>query len=465
MANIRDQCSWVHMDLPEDATEKSKDLVRMAVAKARLLTPLQRHPLNVTRSGLVIGGGVAGMNAALSLAAEGYDTYLVEREPVLGGFVRNIHYTLEGNDAQAYLQNLIQQVQSNPLIHPYLGVTIDDIAGYVGNFTTIITDVDGNQTQLEHGVVIVATGAQEYHPPEYLYGANPLVVTQSELEQRLINHEGTALQNVVMIQCVGSRTDTRPYCSRICCGEAVKNALKIKEQNPDANIYILYRDMRTYGLAEDYYREAREAGVIFIRYEEDQKPTVRAKTQANEGSLEVSLTDLILHEPLQLDADLVVLSVPVSPPAENSQLAQMLKVPLNDDGFFLEAHVKLRPVDFATEGVFVCGMAHGPKSIEEAIAQANAAVSRACTILSKDVLEAEGTVAFVNERRCSGCGACVSVCAYNAIELEDEKKIAQVNTALCKGCGACAATCRSSAIDLNGFTNEELVSVVTSLTR
>jgi heterodisulfide reductase subunit A len=465
MANIRDQCSWVHMNQPEDATEKSKDLVRMAVAKSRLLTPLQRHPLNVTRRGLVIGGGVAGMNAALSLAAEGYETYLIERESVLGGFVQNIHYTLEGNDAQAYLRGLIHQVQSNPLVHLYLGVEIDDIAGYVGNFITTITDADGVQIKLEHGVVVVATGAHEHHPSEYLYGENPQVVTQSELEQRLVKNEGTALQNVVMIQCVGSRTDTRPYCSRVCCGEAVKNALKIKEQNPDANIYILYRDMRTYGLAEDHYRKAREAGVIFLRYDEDQKPVIQAKAKRNGGGFEVSLFDLILHEPLRLDADLVVLSVPVIPPAENSQLAQMLKVPLNDDGFFLEAHVKLRPVDFATEGVFVCGMAHGPKSIEEAVAQANAAVSRACTILSKDVLEAEGTVAFVNERRCSGCGACVSVCAYNAIELDSEKKMAQVNTALCKGCGACAATCRSSAIDLNGFTNEELVSVVTSLTR
>jgi heterodisulfide reductase subunit A len=463
MANIRDQCSWVHMRHPEEATEKSKDLVRMAVAKARLLAPLQRHPLNITRRGLVIGGGIAGMNAALALAAEGFETYIVEREPALGGFVRNIHYTLDGNDAQAYLQTLIHRVQSHPLIHPYLGVEIKDIAGYVGNFTTTLIAADGTQTQLEHGVVVVATGAQEHHPSEYLYGEHPQVVTQSELEQRLVNGEGGALQNVVMIQCVGSRTASRPYCSRVCCGEAVKNALKIKAQNPDANIYILYRDMRTYGLAEDHYQKAREAGIVFLRYDEDQKPVVRVNAQPNDDRLEVSLFDLILHEPLLLDADLIVLSVPITPPADNSQLAQMLKVPLNDDGFFLEAHVKLRPVDFATEGVFVCGMAHGPKSIEETIAQANAAVSRACTILTKDVLEAEGTVAFVNERRCSGCGACVSVCAYNAIELNDEKKIAQVNTALCKGCGACTATCRSSAIDLNGFTNEELVSVVTSL--
>ena len=463
MANIRDQCSWVHMRLPEDATEKAKDLVRMAVTKARLLYPLERLPLNVTRRGLVIGGGVSGMNAALALAEAGFETYLVEKDRELGGFVRNIRYTLQGNDVQEYLRLLIEKVQTNNLIHTFLGANIKDISGYVGNFKTTLTDINGEEKGFEHGVVIVATGGEEFHPNEYLFGEDPRVVTQSELERRLADGEYDALKNVVMIQCVGSRTEGRQYCSRVCCGEAVKNALKIKEKSPDANVYVLYKDMRTYGLTEDYYRKAREAGVIFVRYDEERKPIVTKELRNGKDILEVSVYDPIIGEQLRLDADLVALSVAIVAPENNRRLSQMLKVPLNEDDFFLEAHVKLRPVDFATEGVFLCGMAHGPKSIEESIAQANAAVSRALTILTKDVLEAEGTVAFVNKRRCSGCGTCILVCPYNAIELDKKENVAKVNTALCKGCGACTATCRSSAIDLNGFTNEELISVINSL--
>lgn len=466
MANIRDQCSWVHMHLPEAATEKAKDLVRAAVTKARLLYPLERLPLKVTRRGLVIGGGVSGMNAALALADEGYETYLVEKAEELGGFARNLRYTLEGNDTREYLRSLIEKVQTNGLIHTFLGASIRDISGYVGNFKTTLTDMSGERKELEHGVVIVATGGEEYHPDEYLHGEAPRVMTQSALEKRLAEGDRDKLENVVMIQCVGSRTEERQYCSRVCCMEAVKNALKIKELNPDANVYILYRDVRTYGLMEDYYQRAREAGVVFIRYDEDRKPVVtRQRSDSGEDVLEVSIYDPVVGEQLLLDADLVALSVAIVSPQDNAVLAQMLKIPLNEDGFFLEAHAKLRPVEFATEGVFLCGMAHGPKSMEESIAQANAAASRACTILTKEMLEAEGTVAFVNERRCSGCGTCVLICAYKAIELDEKKKVAKVNTALCKGCGACAATCRSSAIDLNGFTNEELVSVVNSLSR
>jgi len=464
MANIRDQCSWVHMHLPEAATEKAKDLMRMAVTKARLLSPLERLPLDVTRRGLVIGGGVSGMNAALALSEEGFETYLVEKEKELGGFARNLRYTLDGNDVQEYLRSLVGKVHANKLVHTFSGANIEDISGYVGNFKTTITDINGEERELEHGIVIVATGGEEFHSSEYLYGEDFRVVTQSELERRLVEGEGDDLGNVVMIQCVGSRMEERQYCSRVCCKVAVKNALKIKERKPDANVYVLYRDMRTYGLAEDYYRKAREAGVIFIRYDEDRKPVViKQKLNGGEDVLEVSVYDPIIGEQLLLGADLVVLSVAIVAPTDNMKLAQMLKVPLNEDGFFLEAHVKLRPVDFATGGVFLCGMAHGPKSIEESIAQANAAVSRACTILAKDILEAEGTVAFINKRRCSGCGACVLVCAYNALELDEEEGVVKVNSVLCKGCGVCAATCRSSAIDLNGFTNEELISVVSSL--
>lgn len=401
------------------------------------------------------------MNASLALAEAGFETYLIEKEKELGGFVQNIRYTLDGNEVSEYLRFLIEKVQSNKLIRTFLSANIEDISGYVGNFKTKITDINGEVKELEHGIVIVATGGEEYHPNEYLYGEDPRVVTQSELERRLA--EGNVPRNVVMIQCVGSRTEGRQYCSRVCCCEAVKNALKIKENDLDTNVYVLYRDMRTYGLAEDYYRKAREAGVIFFRYDESRKPIITKRSEDRGEVLEVSVYDPIVNEQLLLNADLVALSVAITAPTDNTRLAQMLKVPLNEDGFFLEAHVKLRPVDFATEGVFLCGMAHGPKSIEESIAQAYAAVSRACTILTKDMLEAEGTVAIVNERRCSGCGACILVCAYKAIELDEKKGMAKVNSILCKGCGACTATCRSSAIDLKGFTNEELVSVVNSL--
>ena len=309
----------------------------------------------------------------------------------------------------------------------------------------------------------MATGGEEYQSDEYLYGEDVRVMTQSELERRLAEKGDADLGNVVMIQCVGSRTEGRQYCSRVCCREAVKNALKIKEKDPGSNVYVLYRDMRTYGLVEDYYRKAREAGVIFIRYDEDRKPVIHNQKSVDGADvLHVSVYDPIIGEELLLDADLVALSVAITAPMDNGMLAQMLKIPLNEDGFFLEAHAKLRPVDFATEGVFVCGLAHAPKAIEESISQAFAAVSRACTILSKDEIEAEGVVASVNERRCNACELCVTICPYNAIEIVEKrrKKVAEVNNALCKGCGACAASCRSSSIDLRGFTNEEITSVI-----
>jgi heterodisulfide reductase subunit A len=265
-----------------------------------------------------------------------------------------------------------------------------------------------------------------------------------------------------MIQCVGSRNTDRVYCSRTCCSEAIKNALEIKKMNRKANVYILYRDMRTYGFKEDYYQKAREEGVIFIRYEENDKPKVRVRGT----KLEVVAKDLILGKTLSISPDLVVLSTATYPAEDNKRLSQLLKVPLNEDGFFLEAHVKLRPVDFATEGIFVCGLAHSPKFIEEAIAQANACVSRACTILSREELQVEGTVAKVNEVKCVGCRFCMEVCSYGAVEVKlkkvfgKEKEVAEINVALCKGCGACAASCRSGSIDLKGFSNEEILAQI-----
>ncbi len=468
MANIRDQCSWVHMFEPEKATEKAKDLVRMAVAKAAKLEPLQRYPLSVTKGALVIGGGLAGMVSSLSLAAQGIETHLVEREDELGGNLRHIHSTMDGKtDVQERLRGLVDAVNQNELINVHKSSEIKEISGYVGNFETTIQR-DGEEESFLHGVVMVATGGKEYQPDEYLYGKDTRVITQSQLEEKLADKQAEMAVpsggTVVMIQCVGSRDENRPYCSRFCCTQAVKNALKIKEKDPDARIFILYRDMRTYGFRELLYKQAREAGIIFIRYDLSNKPTVYVE----DDKLFVVVKDPILDEELLLEPDLLALSVAAVPNEDSEELAQMLRVPLNADKFFLEAHVKLRPVDFATEGIFVCGLCHSPKSMEETIDQACAAVSRAATILSSDVIEAEGSISQVDVMKCSACGMCESICAYNAIEVTvvDERrgtKAAQINEALCKGCGACAANCRCEAIDVRGFTDEQIFSVISAL--
>jgi len=463
MANIRDQCSWVHMREPEAATEKAKDLVRMAVAKARGLEPLERHVVSVTPRGLVVGGGLSGMTAALAMAEQGFETHLVEREGELGGYLRRIHKGFDGADPQALLKDLVERVENNELISVHLDSEVDEISGYVGNFKSrVISKGSDQNAEVEHGVVIVSTGAEEYEPEEYLYGEDPRVTTQLAFEERLASGElDKPLGNVVMIQCVGSRCEERQYCSRICCGEAVKNAFYIKETDPEANVFVLYRDIRTYGLMERHYNEAREAGVVFVLYDDDNKPRV---TSSGDGKmLTVSIHEPVLGENLSIDADHLVLSTAMVSHGDSDRLAKMLKVPLNEDGFFLEAHAKLRPVDFATDGVYVCGMAHSPKFIEESISQAKAAVSRACMVLTKDEIEAEGVTARVDEGRCSGCGLCVLVCPYNAIEVDEEKKVATVNTAMCKGCGACSATCRSSAIDVMGYTDDQIFAVITSL--
>jgi len=458
MANIRDQCSWVHMEQPEAATEKAKDLVRMAVSKARKLEPLNTLSVPVDRRCLVIGGGLSGMTAAMGLAEQGIKVYLLERENQLGGIARKIHFTLQGYDVQSFLMQLIEEVHANPLIEVLTDTSIKEVSGYVGNFETHAeTGPDRKPLVLRHGATIVATGGQAYEPTEYLYGMDPRVVTQQELEEILSQGQLEDVRDVVMIQCVGSRDDGHPYCSRVCCQEAVKNALKIKEVAPSARVAILYRDIRTYGLAEDYYRKALEAGVLFIRYDEDRKPIV---ARDEEGRLRVEVYEPVVDEEIALSPDLLVLSVGIVPQSGAASLAKRLKVPLNQDGFFLEAHMKLRPVDFATDGVFLCGLAHAPKNIEESISQAYAAASRAATILTKESIETEGTIARVLEARCNGCGLCVEVCAYNAIELDAEKGVAKVSGAVCKGCGACAASCRSGAIDLSGFTVLQIVSVL-----
>jgi heterodisulfide reductase subunit A len=457
MANIRDQCSWVHMHQPAEATEKAKELVRSVVAKARLLSPLKKPVINVTPVGLIIGGGVAGMTAALELAKQGFEVHLVEREPTLGGHLRHVHYMLQAENPRVYLDRLVAHVGENDRIHVHLEAEVTEVTGFVGNFRSRITYITGEEREVENGIVIVATGATEYKPTEYLYGESPRVVTQHELEDQLATGTFNA-QAVVMIQCVGARTEERPNCARICCGQALKNALKIKESSPDTEVYVLYKDVRSYGFKEDYYRQAAAKGVLFVNYTDARKP----KVTTEEGELSVTFWEPILQEEVQLTPDLIALSAATIPNADNKRIAEMLKVPLTKDGFFLEAHMKLRPVDFQTDGVFLCGMAHAPKFVDESIAQACAAAARAATILSKKTLEMEGAIAHVDETFCGGCEICAHLCPYNAIEMKEEagKVTAHVIEALCKGCGVCGAACPTKAITLGHFTGDEIMAQV-----
>jgi heterodisulfide reductase subunit A len=456
MANIRDQCSWVHMHEPKKATEKAKHLVRSVVAKARLLKPLKKPLINVTSVGLVIGGGIAGMTAAIELAKQGFEVHLVEREKELGGHLRNIHYVLEGEDPKEQLNKLLREVMENDKIHVHLSSEVIDVSGFVGNFKSRIM-CEGVEIKVEHGIAIVATGAVEYKPTEYLYGRDSRVMTQHELEEKIARDEFRA-KNVVMIQCVGARTKERPNCARICCGQAIKNALKIKETSPETDVYILYKDVRSYGFREDYYREAAAKGVLFINYDDERKPQVTNE----DGKLKITFWEPVIRSEVEIEPDLLILSAATIPNPDNKALSEMLKVPLTKDGFFLEAHVKLRPVDFQTDGIFLCGMAHSPKFIDESISQASAAAARAATILSKKTLEMEGIVANVNEDLCSGCRICECLCPYSAIEMkeEDGKITAHVIEALCKGCGVCGTACPTKAMTLGHFTTKEVIAQV-----
>ena len=465
MANIRDQCSWVHMHEHDKATEKAEVLVKMAVAKASLIEPLKPLALPVNRRALVIGAGVAGMTSALTLAEQGFEVDLIERSNVLGGVTRRIHSNLDGEDIQQFLSELINGVREHPNIRVYTDTWIVDVRGYVGNFTTEIMRYRGRIIErLDHGVTIIATGAEELKTDEYLYERDPRVLTQLELEEETIKKTPDIINcdSLVMIQCVGCRDDKRPYCSRVCCNRAIKNALKLKETKPEMNIYILYRDVRTYGFNEDYYAEAREKGVIFLRYDLDNKPRVSQKRKDNQFLLTVEAHDPVLGEDVVIDVDILALSVAMVPSPEASEIAMLYKVPLNEDGFFLEAHAKLRPVDFATDGVFVCGLAHAPKSLEESIAQAKAAASRASIVLVKDAVVGEGIVASVDDNMCSGCGICEVLCPYGAIAVDREKRVSAVNEALCKGCGTCCAACPSGAVQQRGFTREEISAMLSA---
>jgi heterodisulfide reductase subunit A len=413
------------------------------------------------------------MVSSLNLADQGFVVYLLEKEAELGGVARSLYSTLEGENVQEYLESLTSRVLKHPHITVYTSAELKKVSGYVGSYcSTIALKGNDGPLDLKHGVAVIASGSQEFKPDEYGYGKDRRVLTQKELGGEL-HRKSTRLKkvkNAVMIQCVGSRNQERPYCSRICCTQAVKHALMLKESNPEMNIYILYRDMMTYGFKEDYYQEAREKGIVFIRYDLSNKPEVRFVKGAEEDSLVVIAQDPFLGARLSIDTDLLVLSVGTVPSESNRELSQLFKVPLSKEGFFLEAHVKLRPVDFATDGVFLCGMAHYPKHIEETIAQASAVGSRAGILLARGRVEAEANIAVIDEKRCKGCGLCVEVCPYKAISLEDRNlrlesmefnaRRAVINPASCKGCGSCAATCPVGAISPLHFTTEQIDAMI-----
>ena len=463
MANIREHNSWVHSKEKEEATQKAKDIIRMSVARAVHLEPLQEFDLPVNKAALVVGGGVAGMTCALSIAKQEHEVHLVEKDTDLGGMARRIHYTLEGLDVQAYLGDVMRKIYQHPLIHVYTDAAITEASGYVGNFVTKVKS-EGRVTEIKHGAAIIATGAEVYRPIEYLYGENDGVMTHVELEEKIAKKEERLInsQSLVMIQCVGCRQEDRNYCSRICCGESIKNALKLKEINPQMDIYILFRDIRTYGFREDYYREAASKDIKFIRYEPHDKPQVEAVEEGGRRVLRVTVTDPILGKKLEIDADLLALAAAVIPSADSKGIAGLFKVTLSPDGFFKEAHAKLRPVEFGTDGVYLCGMAHYPKYMPETINQAYGAAGRVLTLLSRDTVIASGSVCRVDERKCMGCGACSSVCTYGAIEFQETRqgKKAVVNPVLCKGDGLCNTKCPTGAISLKHFTDEEILSEI-----
>ncbi|GLI33675.1 CoB--CoM heterodisulfide reductase iron-sulfur subunit A family protein [Desulforhabdus amnigena] len=452
LANIRDQDSWVHRDFPEAATEKAKDLVRMAVAKVSLQQPLDEVRLPINKSGLVIGGGVAGMEAALALAGQGYPVTLVEKNAELGGHARKLLSAWTGEPIAPYLEELIQSVQNHPQISVRTKATLKEVTGFVGNFNTTLEVGDRAET-VQHGVAIIAVGAHSYQPTEYGYGKSDRIFLNLDMDRAIRErHESVVnARSAVFIQCVGSREPERPYCSRVCCSHSIENAIRIKELNPGADVYILYRDIRTYGLRENIYKEARKKGILFIRFDPERKPQVELAG----NQLKITVFDPILQKDIVLKPDVLTLASAIVT-REVEPLAKMFKVPLNPEGFFLEAHMKLRPVDFATEGVYVAGLAHWPKPTEECIAQAKAAASRASTVLARDFIAAGGVVALIQKDKCIGCRACMECCPFGAISYLEQEAKCEVNQALCKGCGTCAATCPSEAVSLLGFSHLQL---------
>jgi heterodisulfide reductase subunit A len=462
MTNIRNQDSWVHKDNPQEATNKAKDLVRMAVAKVALMESLPEAVLDINQRALVVGGGISGMVAAKTLSDQGYEVDIIEKSRVLGGQALNLYRTWQGEDIQKNLGDLVQSVQGDKNIRVHLGAELTQVEGFVGNFKSTFQS-STLQGTIDHGIAVLATGCCEYKPEEYLYGKNPLVVTHQELDRRFIDHDASLkkVQTAVFIQCVGSREPQRPYCSRVCCTHSIESALHLKELNPAMEVYILNRDIRTYGERELLYRKAREAGILFIRFSVTQKPKVSAGTEG----LEIEVMDHVLQRPILIKAGLLALASAIVP-YKDEKLAQFFKVPVSEDGFFVEAHAKLGPSQFATDGVFLCGMAHYPKPIDESVAHAQAAASRAVTLLARKTIAVSGMVAYATPSVCSRCGVCVEICPYSAPSFIQKGPFAgkaEINPVLCKGCGLCVASCRSGALNLKGFEEGQIMAMINEM--
>ncbi len=461
--NIRDQCSWVHMSLPMEATQKAKDLVRMGVAKARLLKPLEEIEIDVTPACLVIGSGVAGMTAALNLANQGFDVHLVEKAAELGGLLLGINRLFTANkEASELVVPLVNQVRNHEHITTHLSTTVKDVKGFIGNFDVALEEGE-KESKLRVGTIIVAVGAEEFKPVgQYGYGETAGVLTQLELEGRLKERTLEA-KNVVMINCVGARVPERPYCGRFCCLTAIKNAVLIKENDPEANVWILHRDVMAYGVEfEEYYRKAMELGVRFVRYSLETPPEVIAN-----GELKgVRVYHDLMGKQVELPADTVVLTAPLVPRGDNAGISKQLKVPLSSEGFFLEAHLKLQPVEFATDGMFICGSARWPVEVSEAIFQACATAAKAATPMKRGHVRPEAITSSVNEDLCGGCGICAVLCPYSAMLMDSKngKAVARTVEALCKGCGTCGAACPSGAITMNHFNDEQILAQIEALT-
>ena len=458
MANIRNQCSWVHSAHKQDASKKAKNLIQMAVSKASLLEPLYEQEMAMNRSALVIGGGLAGMTAAKNLADQGYHTYLIEKTSALGGQALHLYKTWQGDDVSKYVAECIHGINSSPNIDVLLNTRLKKADGFVGNFQSIVETKDKEQ-QIEHGVTIIATGATEYKPDQYLYGKDPRILTALELDRKLIDKDDSLkdMNTAVFIQCVGSRNNENPYCSKVCCTHAVQNAIELKTLNSKMFVFILYRDIRTFGRREELYREAREKGVIFIRYDVDNEININP----GKTGLKINFISHDLQQGVKINANMLVLSTAMRAPQENP-IAQLFKLPINKEGFFIEAHVKLRPMDFSAAGIFVCGLAHSPKPIDESIAQGLGAASRAVTLLSKKKAFGSAIVSKPVDENCDGCAFCIDTCPFKALTLleymrnGEVKKTVETNEALCEGCGSCMATCPKLGIFVSGFTIDQL---------
>jgi heterodisulfide reductase subunit A len=463
MANIREHCSWVHPGEPEKATEKAKDLLRMAVAKVRLLKPQKRREVELEPSALVIGGGVAGLTAALNIAGQGFKVDIVERKAGLGGSVKELNSVfLEGKDPKEVLEPLKKAVAEHPNITTRLNSTITKVEGFIGNFEVTVQQ-NGEMNKIKTGAIVVATGSEELKPEGmYFYGENPNVITQLELEKKL---KGDAFDygTVVMILCVGARDEANPGCSRLCCSEAIKNAMILKKRKPRAEIFILYRDIMTFGKYEEYYKKSQELGVRYLRYTPKRPPNIEEKGR----HLQVKVYDTALGNFVKIDADKIVLTTPQIPAEGTEDLQKILKVLRSSDGFFIEAHAKLRPLEFTSEGIYLCGSCQSPKELSSVIVQASGAASRVCSLLSKGVIETEAIIAIVDEELCIGCGACAEACAYDSIEMEEVgyKKLPKINDATCKGCGKCASSCPTGAVQLSHYQMNQMLAQIDGVTR